>query len=305
MMDFFSSLATGGNAGYNRAGGRVGGGGPTNWKTALKVISYQHGMDHWGIHTPEKGNKVLLPSEVLATVINWSVPLPMTFRIQPHLRNKEFLVGVDEFTAPSEHIVVPKWLFDQMDIKETHIAEISLVPALPKCAKLQIQAHEMRFMEMQDFRGFLEINLRDFVVLTKGDTIQLKKQYGDKRPYNVDIKELWYAVGQGQSKKFIPTKSCCTLGCELNLDFLTALDYEEPEPELTKGQSKVSSSQKLEDRSEAWFGGGIRVDGKEAKYSKLKNDEDWNPRKHVLVDGVRKNFSGRVTDAFHGKGVKF
>lgn len=90
MMDFFSSLATGGNTAYNRGSGRVGGGGPTNWKTALKVISYQYGGDNWGIHTPEKGNKVLLPSEVLATVINWSVPLPMTFRIKCHLRNREF-----------------------------------------------------------------------------------------------------------------------------------------------------------------------------------------------------------------------
>lgn len=214
-------------------------------------------------------------------------------------------MGVDEFTAPSEHIVVPKWLFDQMDVKETHIAEISLVPALPKCAKLQIQAHEMRFMEMQDFRGFLEVNLRDFVVLSKGDTIQLKKQYGDKRPYNIDIKELWYAVGQGASRKFIPTKSCCTLGCELNLDFLAALDYEEEEPELKKGESSVDFSQKAQDLSKEFSGGGIRYDGKEAQVVKGQKDEsEFNPRKHMLVNGVRPNFIRGGVDSFAGKGRK-
>ena len=62
----------------------------------------------------EKGNKVLLPPEVLETLMNTyqtGMPHPMVFSISSLRTRKTVYAGVLEFVAPEHTVILPFWLF--------------------------------------------------------------------------------------------------------------------------------------------------------------------------------------------------
>lgn len=65
------------------------------------------------------GNKVLLPDEILNTVSNMyhsGLPYPMVFSISSLRTRKTVYVGVLEFVAPPNVVVIPDWLFTNMQL---------------------------------------------------------------------------------------------------------------------------------------------------------------------------------------------
>jgi hypothetical protein len=106
-----------------------------------------------------------------------------------------------------------------------------------------------------------------------------------------------------------PFKTIITLNCDLKLDFEEPLDYVEPappirdQPQLKKKDSKMLMEKENNKRFQAFSGNYQRLDGKQVKVDPTAKDdeEDYDPRKHRLPNGVRENMFG---NSFAGKGIR-
>lgn len=106
-----------------------------------------------------------------------------------------------------------------------------------------------------------------------------------------------------------PFKTIITLNCDLKLDFEEPLDYVEPAPQyleqpaLKKRDSKMLMEQEKVKRFKAFSGNYQRLDGKQVKLdpSQDNDEEEYDPRKNKLPNGVRENM---FTKSFVGKGIK-
>ena len=67
---------------------------------------------------------------------------------------------------------------------------VTLVPNMPKGRKLKLQPHSTQFIDLTHPKEFLEVKLRNFVSLTKGETIEIPKDFGDKKPFKFDVLEI-------------------------------------------------------------------------------------------------------------------
>lgn len=100
-------------------------------------------------------------------------------------------------------------------------------------------------------------------------------------------------------------KTVSIINCDLNLDFEAPLDYEEPPlPNLEKKSSSlVMGDDGKEEKEFSEFTGKYqRMDGKTVKDDLAKKKEEYDPRKHKLPNGVRKDTA--FIDPFAGKGVR-
>lgn len=106
-----------------------------------------------------------------------------------------------------------------------------------------------------------------------------------------------------------PFKTIITLNCDLKLDFAEPLDYVEPAPpikdhtDLKKKDSKMLMEEEKTKKFQAFSGNYQRLDGKQVKGDPTVQDkeEDYDPRKHKLPNGVREHIFG---PKFTGKGVR-
>ena len=97
-----------------------------------------------------------------------------------------------------------------------------------------------------------------------------------------------------------PFKTIVTLNCDLKLDFEEPRDYVQPappimdQPQLKKKNSKMLMEKEQQKKFKAFQGNFRRLDGKEVKHDPTANDEEeeYDPRKHKLVGGVRENLFG-------------
>lgn len=109
-----------------------------------------------------------------------------------------------------------------------------------------------------------------------------------------------------------PYKTVSIINCDLNLDFEAPLDYVEPEqPSLMKRNSSVvmeeggsilNDKENNQDKPFSEFTGKhARIDNKTLKEDAAKKREEYDPRKHRLPNGVRKNL---ITESFVGRGMR-
>ena len=160
------------------------------------------------------------------------MPQPLIFRINSMRTAKISYCGVLEFVAPDDTIILPNWIFMNMQLMEEELVNVFMVPTIPTANFLKIRPHQTAFINLPDPKAFLEIKFRDFVCLTVGDTITVKTDLQHNPEFKFDIMDL---------KPVSPYKTVSIINCDLNLDFDPPLDYEEapPEPSLTKRQSSV------------------------------------------------------------------
>lgn len=107
-----------------------------------------------------------------------------------------------------------------------------------------------------------------------------------------------------------PFKTIVTVNCDLKLDFEEPLDYVEPAPQYLeqpalkkKKDSKMLIEEEKVKKFKAFSGNYRRLDGKQVAYDPADHtdEEEYDPRKHRLPNGVRDNLFAK---SFGGKGVK-
>lgn len=169
---------------------------------------------------------------------------------------------------------------------------------LQKGTFVSLQPHETAFIDLANPKAILEKELRNYACLTKGETISI--WYGG-REFQIDIVETR------------PQNAICVIEADVEVDFKPPLDYQEiPLKKKTSVVTIDDEETKMNslNTKESWSK-YTRLDGKELtknQKSKIstqkeeadKKEEEFDPRKHRLVHGIR-NFK---IETFEGKGYK-
>jgi hypothetical protein len=141
-------------------------------RSLLLQSSYSVGLAPELIERLEHGNKILLPPEVLAEVINLEYQGQMIFRLTDEASQKQIYVGVLEFNAPKDTIVLPFHLMQDLEATEEDIVIVELV-TLPKARSITFKANTYGFYNLANPKAILENELRYYVSLTTGQNIPI------------------------------------------------------------------------------------------------------------------------------------
>lgn len=119
------------------------------------------------------GGKVLLPQCVLEDLANLGAPAPYTFEISHSNRLYVSHIGVLEFTANSEEIRVPEWLYQQLELDQCGLVTVTYKQLKPG-KSIELLPHSVDFLEIDNPKKELEKCLVNYQVLTRGDEILCK-----------------------------------------------------------------------------------------------------------------------------------
>lgn len=241
----------------------------------------------------ESGNKILLPPSILHNLSQYKLPQPMMFVLQNTILGNSSNVGVLEFTADNGMCILPNWLFEQLSLDYGAEVNLMLQTSAPKGKFVKLQPHKTEFIELPDPRAILERNLSNYICLTKGDTIQVKVL---NKTYLFDVLEV---------KPQNSTNCICLIEADIEVDFAPPLDYVEKPPDLVKRQSSVNLEEEEEENKGPFSGKGMKINGQVVDTSQEKkmkvNNDQYDPRKHRLPNGIRVNIYGHE---WKGEGVK-
>ena len=154
-------------------------------------------------------------------------------------------------------------MFQRLYLEEGMMVNIRNV-ALPKGKFCKIRPHQTEFIMIANPRAVLENNLRNYLVITKGDTITVQF---NKKKYLIDIVECQ------------PKDAISLTNVDVEVDFEKPLDYrEEEEQKLTKKNSlRMDEEKKLTEeeirnkfQDEKFRGNCFRIDGKKITENQLK-----------------------------------
>lgn len=190
------------------------------------------------------------------------------------------------------------WIFEELGLQEEELINVFLAISVPTATYVKIRPHKTKFIELPDPKSFLEIKFRNYVSLTKGNTIHIQSDDPTCPIFKIDIMDV---------KPPTPFKTVSVVNCDVKLDFEAPLDYVEPEPVMREPELKKNESKGLVIEEEgrkvfkAFKGSYRRLDGKEVKIDPVAKDDEYDPRKHRLENGVRENM---VLKKFQGTGTR-
>ncbi|KAM0675816.1 ubiquitin fusion degradation protein [Gurleya vavrai] len=116
------------------------------------------------------GGKCILPQRILEELLQTQVRTPYTFEISHSSEIFRTNIGVLEFTGFEGFVIVPEWIYQQLDLQNINLVTISF-KKLPKGRQIKLLPHSVDFLEIEQPKGELEKNLRNYQVLTMGDEI--------------------------------------------------------------------------------------------------------------------------------------
>eukprot|EP00929_Paragymnodinium_shiwhaense_P049482 TRINITY_DN24958_c0_g1_i1.p1 TRINITY_DN24958_c0_g1~~TRINITY_DN24958_c0_g1_i1.p1 ORF type:complete len:471 (+),score=128.42 TRINITY_DN24958_c0_g1_i1:106-1518(+) len=211
----------------------------------------------------ECGNKCILPPAVLQQLTQLGAPSPMLFEVSDLDGRRRTHVGVIEFVAPQETCYIPFWILKQLQCEEGDVLQFSL-RELPKATSVKLRPASVALLRVYNPRALLENGLRNYVVLTAGDS------------FNVEYRSRLYGL---QVAEVTPGPAACIVEADVQVDFLTPKDQEAAAESISRQELERSEAARRESRDEAAaaedaapasktasrvFGGvGQRIDGGE------------------------------------------
>lgn len=145
----------------------------------IALDNYSRGIDDL-YHT----NSVILPPRVLeenSTCLDLFI-----FRLTAQ-NGLSTYVGVREFSAPDDHIIVPWWILDYLGIGPNNVITLEKAEGILPGKRVVFEPKEKEFFDIPECEGCLEQKLSNFTVLQEGETICLNIL--DKN-YHILIKEV-------------------------------------------------------------------------------------------------------------------
>lgn len=227
----------------------------------------------------EDGDKILLPPSALQQLAHMNVEWPMLFRISNTDLGRSSHCGVLEFSSEEGRCYLPYWMMKNLVLEEGALVTITNV-ALPKATYVKFRAQSVDFLEISNHRAVLEVTLRKYTCLTKGDIIYIK--YADM-DYGLEVTE----IKPGDAASIIET--------DMNTEFDEPVGYKDSkyaaherekeaaapaggaEVERTLQKAKAVSDEAGKDGGPKFipFGGKAqRVDGKAIKGAKAEAEEE-------------------------------
>ncbi|EFA75188.1 ubiquitin fusion degradation protein UFD1 family protein [Heterostelium album PN500] len=222
----------------------------------------------------ESGGKILLPPSALNTLSRLHIQFPMQFEISNTDKHRSSHCGVLEFTAEEGVCYMPKWMMNNLQLKDQDIVTIKSA-TLPNGQFVKIQPHTQAFLETANPKAILENALRKFATLTKAEDFVI--EYNNKN-YTLRVLEI---------KPVNPSNAISIIETDISVDFAPPLDSKPEEtykPQTTgftfgttsvaklipPGSSKKpqndsdeeESSDEDEPKFKAFGGTAARLDGK-------------------------------------------
>lgn len=224
------------------------------------------------------GGKILLPPSCLDWLTRLHIQYPMLFKLtnpRPDSQRASHC-GVLEFLAEEGRCYLPLWLMKHLLLEEGQVVQIEYV-SLPIATYAKFKPQSVEFLDITNPRVVLEMKLRGFACLTKGDIFPFE--------YNGKVYEILVTDVK-------PGIAVCIVECDMNLEFEAPEGYVEParikpNPSQTSLNSEASAasmtpvgsavdlpSHAHPDQSFVPFSGqGNRLDGK----SKSKSQQTSEP----------------------------
>jgi ubiquitin fusion degradation protein 1 len=129
-------------------------------------------------------DKIILPISAFEELIKIEIEYPMLFQLT--FNNKTTHCGVLEFTAPEGSVLIPKWMMNNLELKNDSIINIKNI-SLPKATYVKFKILTSDFWKHNNFRSILENTLSKYTCLTKNDIISINYENND---YQFQIIEL-------------------------------------------------------------------------------------------------------------------
>lgn len=167
--------------------------------------------------------KIFLPQICLVTLVSKQVDTPYIFRISANNDISYSHVGVQEFMDAPDEVLLPNWLYDQLALDGSPV-EVSCV-ALPKGQFIRLLPQSKDFLEIENPKASLEDALRNYQVLSEGDTISLYIES--------EFKNILFTVAEILPKG----PGISILDTDLEVDFLPPTDY--TEDKIEEGASLI------------------------------------------------------------------
>ncbi|XP_003385861.1 PREDICTED: ubiquitin fusion degradation protein 1 homolog [Amphimedon queenslandica] len=286
MMSFFSYPPEGMGFPFALGGGR--GTFCDNFKCYSMVYFSSAKVD------ADHGGKIILPPSALERLARLNITYPMLFRLTNDMINRHTHCGVLEFSAEEGRVYVPKWMLGHLMAEAGHLLKIENV-TLPLATFSKFQPQSVDFLDISNPKAVLELKLRLFACLTKGDVIQIN--------YNEKNYELLVLETQ-------PNNAVSIIECDMKVDFAAPVGYKEPQPvepmetvDHDEQSTYDATTTELPTKEfKAFSGQGQRLDGKVKK----SNDSNQTqlPQKQQVTQSKRErgipNYNyvkGRITFA--------
>eukprot|EP00899_Mesostigma_viride_P027218 jgi/Mesvir1/7681/Mv11651-RA.1 len=203
------------------------------------------------------GMGVLLPPSALDRLAMLHIEYPMLFEVTNAGANRRTHCGVLEFVADEGLVYMPYWMMENLLLQEGDIVTFKSA-TLPKGTYVKLQPHTKDFLDISNPKAVLEMALRSFGCLTKGDCIKISY---NNRNYIIDIVDTK------------PADAVSIVETDCEVDFAPPLDFVEPAPPPppslappvpvgTKKDDPPPPAEEKEDSFKAFTGSGFRLDGK-------------------------------------------
>ncbi|KRX99500.1 Ubiquitin fusion degradation protein 1 -like protein [Trichinella pseudospiralis] len=204
---------------------------------------------------------VLLPHSALDWLTRLHISYPMLFKITN--TNKEVKrsthCGVLEFHQEEGKCYIPHWMMRNLLLCEGDMIQIESVD-LPVGSYVKLKPQDSRFVGLANPSVLLELKLRNYACLTKGDMIAI--EYNDK-------------VMEFLVQELRPSDAVSIIECDINVDF----DVPEDQPKSTSTSAAlclpasfniIAPSLPQVENSTAFPGKAFRLDGKERPHKQSR-----------------------------------
>jgi len=258
----------------------------------------------------EAGGKIIMPPSALDQLTRLNIVYPMLFKLSNRVTSRTTHCGVLEFVADEGKIYIPYWMMQNLGLEEGGLVQVESA-ALPVATFSKFQPLTTDFLDLTNPKAVLEMRLRHFACLSKGDIIAISY---NKKIYELNVLETK------------PASAVSIIECDMNVEFEAPPGY--VEPQVQKAQPMEEEEPELDIASmlpepsgfKAFSCTGNRLDGKKkrtsseheiqsqmlAEYTRGIPDYDFQPGQIKFIRARRKKEEKEniVDDfeAFQGKG---
>jgi len=258
----------------------------------------------------EAGGKIIMPPSALDQLTRLNIVYPMLFKLSNKQKHRTTHCGVLEFVADEGKIYIPYWMMQNLMLEEGGLIQVESAN-LPVATYSKFQPLNKDFLDLTNPKAVLEMRLRHFACLSKGDIIAIN--------YNKKIYELSVLETK-------PAPAVSIIECDMNVEFEAPPGYEEPKyvkPQpMEEEEPELDISQMLPEPAGfmPFAGSGNRLDGRKkrtsseneiqnqllAEYTRGIPDYEYTPGSIKFIRARRKKEEKEniVDDfeAFQGKG---
>jgi len=205
----------------------------------------------------EAGGKIIMPPSALDQLTRLNIVYPMLFKLSNKRNQRTTHCGVLEFVADEGKIYIPYWMMQNLMLEEGGLVQVESA-TLPVATFSKFQPLSKDFLDLTNPKAVLEMRLRHFACLSKGDIVAINY---NNRIYELNVLETK------------PAAAVSIIECDMNVDFEAPPGYEEPtvsRPQpMEEDEPELDISQMLPEDTGfiAFAGSGNRLDGKKKRTS--------------------------------------